>query len=76
MRTYETTFSQQHARQREVTYVVRVAEPEVGSVPAWAVVRNCDVLTPWFCVKYYATYISRFPLPQTQHNASCGYGSP
>jgi len=32
--------------------VVRVADPEVASVPPWAVVRNCEVLTPWFAVRY------------------------
>jgi len=31
---------------------VSVAEPEVASVPPWAVVKNCEVLTPWLAVKY------------------------
>lgn len=39
-------------RQPQMTYVVRVADPEVASVPPWAVVRNCEVLTPWFAVRY------------------------
>ena len=34
------------------TYVVRVADPEVASVPPCKVVRNCEVPTPWLAVKY------------------------
>lgn len=33
--------------------VVRVADPEVASVPPCAVVRNCAVLTPWLVVRYF-----------------------
>ena len=33
--------------------MVRVADPEVGSVPAWAVTKYCDELTPSCCTKYY-----------------------
>jgi len=33
--------------------VVRVADPEVASVPPCKVVRNCEVLTPWLAVKYF-----------------------
>jgi hypothetical protein len=32
--------------------VVKVADPVVASVPPWAVVKNCDVLTPSCAVRY------------------------
>ena len=38
------------------TYVVKVAEPMVGSVPACAVTRNWEVLTPLCWVRYYSEY--------------------
>jgi hypothetical protein len=34
------------------THEVSVAEPEVASVPPWAVVKNCAVLTPRLAVRY------------------------
>lgn len=33
--------------------MVRVADPEVGSVPACAVTKYWDELTPSCCTKYY-----------------------
>jgi hypothetical protein len=33
-------------------YVVRVAEPDVGSVPACRVVRYWELLRPWLVVRY------------------------
>lgn len=37
---------------------MRVADPEVASVPPCAVFKNWDVLTPWFAVRYLLRCIS------------------
>ena len=39
-------------RRLQMTYVVNVPCPLVGSVPACAVLRYCGVLTPWLFVRY------------------------
>jgi len=40
---------------------VSVADPEVASVPPWAVLRNWALLTPWLVVKYFKNVL-RSPL--------------
>jgi len=43
--------------------VVKVADPEMASVPAWAVFKNWDVLTPRCAVRYCRkTFISPLKL--------------
>lgn len=44
------------------TDVVRVAEPDVASVPAWKVVRYCELLRPSCSTKYCRGTISRLSL--------------
>jgi hypothetical protein len=41
------------------THVVKVALPEVTSVPAWAVVRYCEEVTYPLSIKYYVIRISK-----------------
>lgn len=41
------------------THVVKVALPEVASVPAWAVVRYCEVPTYPLSIRYYVIQTSK-----------------
>jgi len=51
MRNYQKVRRLQLVMQ-SLTYTVKVAEPDVASVPAWAVLRYCDALTPKLAVRY------------------------
>lgn len=42
--------------------MVRVAEPDVASVPAWKVVRYCELLRPSLSIKYYPGIELALPL--------------